>query len=856
MNDLNASPDLTMCDREPITLLERIQSFGFLLLLSDEWKILRSSANLSQFLNISHEDSIGLQFDQIVTRNAQHDIRNQIAILQLTGVTERLYGLPLLTGGPRFDIALHQLGDMLVLEAELSGLDDRVDAASLVRGMTVQLSKQETLEAFHKHTVRQVRAITAFDRVMIYRFDENGAGEVIAEDLTPGMEEFFGLHYPATDIPVQARALYLRNPFRIVADVTAETVPLWPPASDAIAPLDLSQAITRAVSPVHLEYLSNMGVGASLSISIIVNGQLWGLIACHNNSPRLPSFVVRTAAELFGQMYSMMLESRLQKQNASIDQDAHEKMDYLANTLAQNNTLLTDVEWLQKSLREIIKCDGIAIFIGGNLALSGSTPSRDEVKALCDYQSTMSVTRIFTTNNLSALFPEASAYADRAAGLLSIPFSRTPRDYIILFRRERVHEVNWAGDPKKSVSINEDGMRLSPRKSFAAFLETIRGQSLPFTEQERRAADVIRSSLIDVILYLSDVADEDRKRNEQHHEMLIAELNHRVRNILALIRGLINQSRPKNGETQLYIESLNSRVQSLARAHDQVTQFNDGPYLLSSLVQNEMAAHASVTQECYTFEGQDVLLLSLSFTTLALVIHELVTNSVKYGALSGNGRVTLEVEYKNGEGAYLKWIERGGPPVKTPKRCGFGSTVVQRSIPYDLQGTAEVRYNVEGLEADFFVPDQHISGPNLQTVREVSSSNETRQRAKYSESQHPLQNVNVLLLEDNMIVALEASEILRELGAEFVWTVSTLGAAENIVKNEKVGFAMLDINLGTENSLELAEECQKQGIPFIFASGYGSDGHMAGVRKSALTVKKPYTIDTLRSAIAETLDGG
>jgi light-regulated signal transduction histidine kinase (bacteriophytochrome) len=249
--------------------------------------------------------SIALFSDQ-----ATHDIRNRMAMLFSTGA-ERLYGVKLLAGRKQaFDLCLHLTSDLLIIEGEESQPDGRMEAASMVRAMIARLAQADTLEAFHRSAARQVRAITGFDRVMIYRFDETGAGEVIADSTRSGVDSFLGLHFPASDIPVQARALYLRNAFRIIADVTSAPTPLLPPIGGVVQPLDLTMAITRAVSPVHIEYLRNMGVGASLSISIIVDGKLWGLIACHNETPRLPSFVMRTAAELFGQMYSLTLESR------------------------------------------------------------------------------------------------------------------------------------------------------------------------------------------------------------------------------------------------------------------------------------------------------------------------------------------------------------------------------------------------------------------------------------------------------------------------------------------------------------------------------------------------------------------
>ncbi len=381
---LSPQPDLTICDREPITKLDLIQPFGFLLALSNDWTVARASKNIGDFLDASPEQLIGKKLDHLLSEDAAHEIRNRMSILYSTR-SERLYKVKLLKGKRKtFDLALHFSGDLLVLEGEPSQPDGRMEAVSMVRAMIARLNAATSLEAFHRDAARQVRAITGFDRVMIYRFDSNGAGQVIAESVKSGLESFLGLHYPASDIPVQARALYLVNPFRIIADVGSRPVSIEPPPGGAVQSLDLSGSITRAVSPVHIEYLVNMGIGASLSVSIIVGGRLWGLIACHHTTERLPSFVMRTAAELFGQMYSMALETRLHLNAAVEEQRTREFSDRLITTIAGDDSLLANPEWLQDMTRDVVACDGVAIYRGGAVFATGSTPPEPDIAQLAE----------------------------------------------------------------------------------------------------------------------------------------------------------------------------------------------------------------------------------------------------------------------------------------------------------------------------------------------------------------------------------------------------------------------------------------------------------------------------------------
>jgi light-regulated signal transduction histidine kinase (bacteriophytochrome)/CheY-like chemotaxis protein len=853
MSDAEAPPDLTLCDREPITRLERIQSFGFLLAMSKDWIVVRASANLGMLLGIDAAAAIGRKLDDLVDRQALHDIRNRMGLLISAQGVERVYGTDLVPG-KRFDIAVHYAGSMIVLEGEPTILDERMEAASLVRAMMARLSMRENLEAFHRDAARQIRVLTGFDRVMIYRFAESGAGEVIAEVLTAGMEPFLGMHYPASDIPAQARALYLRNPFRIVADASASTVALLPAAGAGVEPLDQSLAFTRAVSPVHIEYLRNMGVAASLSISIIVDGALWGIAACHHRTPRLPSFAVRTATELFGQMYSMKLERRLHRLDHEVERRALERIDHIAESIARDEVLLGNAEWWRATIGDLIECDGAVVARHGTLSTNGATPPRAALGTLVERLNAMTPPRVFSVNHLAALYPEAAQHAGEAAGMLSIPISHSLQDYLLLFRRERLHAIIWAGDPEKPVSKADDGGRLSPRKSFEAFRTISRGHALPFTAQDGRTARTLRSALIEVIFGLSRHGEEERIRTTQRQELLIAELNHRVRNILGLIRGLINQGGTESNSVAEYVESLNGRIQSLARAHDQITRMNWGPGRLSTLFEQEIRAYLPKPQERFSIHGPEVLLHPQAFSTLSLVVHELATNSAKYGSLSDQGCVEVTLELRAEDGLYMKWRESGGPAVRTPRRRGFGSVIIERVVPFDLKGTAQVRYDPAGLEADFFIPASHIAVEFFDSPLPAGGQSSERHALSAGAALlRPLEGKAVLLLEDNLILALETEDLLHGLGARAVFLASSIDAASLLLSNEQLDFALLDVHVGVQNSLDFALSVRDANIAYVFATGYGEDLNVGPAHDPAWIVSKPFGRVELGSIIGKAL---
>lgn len=845
------SPDLTACDAEPITRPERIQSFGFLLAMSRRWAVDRVSANLEGMLGIRPAAALGAALDSLVDSESLHEIRNHMTGLSASSGVERLYGVSLIKGGAPFDLAIHEAGEMWVLEGEPAGLDSRTDAASLVRKMVARLNTQTSLDDFHRDAARQVRSLTGFDRIMIYRFLPGGAGEVISEVRKSGNDSFLGLHYPASDIPVQARTLYLRNSFRIIADVGSATVPLLSRGDAPAEPLDLSFAITRAVSPVHIEYLRNMGVGASLSISIIVEGKLWGLIACHNETAKLPTFVTRTAAELFGQMYSMTLESRLRLIADQQERNGRQAVASMVKMIAANQALLTDTGWLQDALREMIQCDGVAITINGTVSTCGTTPATIAIRSIAKFLDALSPGEVFVSDNLASLQPQFPDVAPVAAGILCIPISLTGGDYLMLFRPEQLREIRWAGVPDKAATTGNDP-RISPRKSFAAFCESVRGRSRAFTEAEQRVAGEIRAGILETVFRDSHENAVARRLVGGRQELLIAELNHRVRNVLALIRGLISQTQGEGGDSTRYVESLNGRVQALARAHDRVTRQNWGPAPLNAIFDDEIAAYVPTQRNRFIINGPRILLEPQAYSALALIVHELVTNSSKYGALSDGGCVEVSLGLVPDGGLRIKWREMGGPVVSLPTRRGFGSVLIERVVPFNLQGTARVSYLAAGLEAEFFIPESHLaSADEAELGAGAQSSTSSRDEARMDS--RPLEGLNVLLLEDNLIVALEAEDLLRSLGAASIVAVSTVAAAEKVRATTPIDFAMLDINLGAKNSLGFAATLRSSKTPFLFASGYGEQKRAGDSLLAELTVSKPYDRDALQSAIALTL---
>ena len=588
---MNQPVDLTNCDREPIHLLGNIQPFGFLIGLQSDFTICIASENVADYLGRQAAEIFRRPVAEVLPKAAIEAICARVDYLSGPDAVERIFGIPLQEGGKPFDIAVHFSGVFLIIEAEPSVIETDVNSGEMVRLMLGRVRKTKGVTELAQEAARQLRTLNGFDRVMVYRFHPDGSGEVMAEVATAGLEPFLGLHYPASDIPAQARTLYQRNWLRTISDIGATPVPLASLPTLNVSLVDLSMSTLRSVSPIHIEYLQNMGVAASMSVSILRDGKLWGLFACHHYSPRHISFERRTAAELFGQMFSWILETREREVTMSYETRAHQIQERLIEAASGHEHSRRAIVDFVGDYRKMIECDGIAIWSDDEITLSGETPTEAEVKDLVAFINRTSPGRICASGEIGRMYAAGESFRDRAAGFLAIPISRTPRDCLIFFRREIMRKVNWAGAPGKQYANGPLGPRLTPRKSFELWQETVHGQSAPWSTADLQIAEGLRITLLEVILQLADLAARERKGAQERQELMIAELNHRVRNILSLVRGLVAQSKDTAKNTEEFASVLGGRIQALARAHDQITNLNWAPVALRALVQSEAGAY-------------------------------------------------------------------------------------------------------------------------------------------------------------------------------------------------------------------------------------------------------------------------
>lgn len=834
--------ELTACDLEPIHEIGSIQAGGYLFAVDSDWIITRASANCVELFNKALDEILGAQLGTLLLPDAVHTIRNKLSSMQGADAVERTFAIALRHDGPMVDLAIHRADQLVVIEAEASEPSGDHNAGAMVRSMIDRVQDELSVVGLTEQAVRLVQALTGYDRVMIYKFHPDASGEVIAEHVRAGMEPYLGLRYPASDIPQQARSLLARNPVRVLFDTHGPSSPIMSNGPADEAPLDMSMSALRTHSKMHLEYLQNMGVGASLTISLLKNGALWGLIACHHNTPRRVGFERRTTAELFAQILSLLIDRCERNEVLKYEAQTRQLTGTILATIATNGSANQDFNELSNHLLDVVPCDGSALCLDGKVTLRGTTPTLEEFGNLRAFLDGVADSQVYSTDEIGAVYPPGKTFAERAAGMLAIPISTVPRDYLVFFRKETASTVTWAGDPTKAArSEGLNGDRLTPRKSFEAWQEKVQGKSVPWTESEKRGAEALKVTVLEVVLRLISSAEGERAQASEKQELLVAELNHRVRNILGLIRGLISQSRVDAQDVDTFAAVLGERVHALARAHDQITAKNWGPGSFQTLVSTEAGAYLGTANASIRMQGPPIMLVPQAFSTMALVIHELITNAAKYGSLKvQDGYVEVNWLINSLGNLVMTWTEVGGPPVTPPTRTGFGTTIIRRSIPYELGGVAKIEFLATGVTAQFEVPAKFIVI--------VDHGSEQAAVAVIKPKAGTLTGL-VLLVEDNMIIALDAEAMLLALGAQRVMVAGNVQDALNLLDNETPTFALLDVNLGNQDSFPVADRLQKLGINYIFATGYDSGGEYPPAQQSKPVITKPYTQESIALAL-------
>jgi chemotaxis family two-component system sensor kinase Cph1 len=515
----STSIDLTSCDREPIRFPGSIQPHGFLLTLRPDLAILQASENLLAWTGTPAASVLGQGLFDFLGSDAAATLGPELAA-GTVGPRPFYLGTVTLANGRHFDVSAHACDSVVIVEfeaVERSGAADFRHLYPLLGDFLLKVNDASTIDALAQLAARHTRAVTGYGRVMIYQFDRDGHGHVLAESRDAAYHSYLGQRFPASDVPRQARELYLASRIRVIQDATympSNLVPAMNPVTGT--PNDLSYTSLRSVSPVHLQYMRNMGTLASMSVSLIVKGKLWGLIACHNATPARVGFEERAACEQLGQILALCIGAREDAQELQFRLDVRRVMVSMLGALTQSQDFIDNLGHVFPELLQFARAEGVAIVVDDEVMAFGDTPEPDQVRSLVGWLQTRVQDGVFHSSALSTVYPGGAAITRNASGLLSMPISKIHKHYLLWFRPEQVYSIDWAGNPHEKET--QTG-QLTPRTSFAAWRETIHGQSRPWHDAEIELAVEFRSALLGIALeraeQMAELAEELGRANKE-----------------------------------------------------------------------------------------------------------------------------------------------------------------------------------------------------------------------------------------------------------------------------------------------------------------------------------------------------
>jgi chemotaxis family two-component system sensor kinase Cph1 len=689
------------CDAEPIHIPGGIQPHGYLLCLSNTLTILQASENLAALARRPIEQLLGNPVDVLLGAVAAERIAHASATAELDktplyiGVVKNVFYQGATTAqerpiasvdGPEFDITIHRHDGNLIVELEIarhSNSDVFASMYPLVRTFTRSLQEVETVTELAELAVREVHRMTGFGRVLLYNFDEEGRSHVLTEHKGEGYASFLNQTFPASDIPRQARALYVKQRVRLVADVNAKPARIIPPMNPVTGRQpDLTYTSLRSFSPIHLEYMRNMGTFASMSVSLVVRGKLWGLISCHDHDAQLVPFEVRMAIEHLGQLVSLQIEAKEERAEVAYMLSLRSTMSRLIARLSEHEDYRVALEAAPDDLLCFAGSRGAAIVADGKVTLIGFTPGADTVLALAQWLES-STTGVYATDALPEEWPRASRHIDTASGILAVPISQIFRNYVIWFRPETARTIKWAGEPVKGVSRQDGGV--APRKDFAPWLEIVRNRSLRWRPVELEIAAEFRASMLNIVLRraeeLAELASELSRANKEL-EAFSYSVSHDLRAPLRHIAGYGDLLREADGDTlsERSKRFLNNMLDSARLAGvlvDDLLTFSqmgraalrpvqvDLNQLVRSVIQEFSAETANRKVEWIIPELPNV---TGDPAFLQIALRNLFSNAVKYTRTRESAKIELSVnstadEYivsvrDNGVGFNMKYVNK------------------------------------------------------------------------------------------------------------------------------------------------------------------------------------------------------
>lgn len=480
--------DAEFCGRVPLNQTNLIQPHGVLLVLKKEdGTILQCSENADRFLGASALKLIGQSISAFIPSAEEVEMAG---LLQQR--TDKIPMVLHFSKGPALAL-VHQTQQLILLELEEMSEETSsfIKIHTRIKDALTAIEQAGSITEACQKVAAHLKNISGFDKVMIYRFDADWNGEVIAEAMEHDMESYFGFTFPASDIPKQAREMYKRNPYRLIPDINYEPVKLFPvlnPLKNGFT--DLTDTNLRSVAPVHIEYLRNMKVSASMSTRILKNGVLWGLIACHHKTPKHLPYAICSVFELLSDIISSKIA-------AAETQFAYEKKsrqlqllrDVIAEFTSGGGNLRASFQQNDVQVLQLLGASGACFYHKGQTIKIGMVPSEADLQDLLYWMQARGIKSTYQTSHLGEAYDPALAYAETASGALVLPLPNSEDDCIVALRPEVIQEVRWGGNPDEAVVMEADGKTYHPRHSFRQWKETVRHRAIPWSNEEIEIAE-------------------------------------------------------------------------------------------------------------------------------------------------------------------------------------------------------------------------------------------------------------------------------------------------------------------------------------------------------------------------------
>ena len=648
--------DLSNCANEPIHIPGAVQASGFLVVVQSSSNIITYvSSNILDYLNITAGEILGKNLNVLEGHVCKDAVDYPLSAMVEAARKNETPSHVLSFNDKSFDVSPYAHQQYVYLEFELLQDHDSIDIHNEVGKDISFILAVDNLPDILDYSVEKIKGIIGFDRVMVYQFMEDAHGKVVAEAKDESLEPFLHLHYPASDIPEQARNLYKINKIRLISDVNSPTSAIL---SFLNQPIDLTHSAIRSVSPIHIQYLKNMGVASSFSISLVCKGKLWGLIACHNYTPKYINRKIRDAALLFGQVVSSLIEFK-EEEKANAEQKQYKAdFDKIVSKLRRDEGIQESVLNASVSFKNIVSASGAYLVYEGNIIKDGQLPSDEQISKIIEWLARTQAEPVFYTTRLSDFIPEAKEYAQLASGMLACTLSRELKEYIIWFKPEYLQSITWAGNPEKPVESEPDGiLSISPRKSFQDFKEILKETSQTWTPYEQNITLRFKEELLYIINKRASevrILNERLKEAYQELEMFSSTISHDLKTPLAVIKGyaqLLERNKSLNEDGKGFAARISVGISRMTTLIAEVLDYSKvgRSETQFQLINMKDLLGAIRNETVLAFRHPDLILninntpdLYGDRTMLYQVFANLINNAVKYSRLSNPPTVTIE----------------------------------------------------------------------------------------------------------------------------------------------------------------------------------------------------------------------